>query len=135
MLSSSKAAPNPSIERTHPASRAPPLISNVRRLMDRIAASLVRWGAGLSFVVPIGYFVSLRSFDDVPGSDVGLGIGLTVIAVVTLIVLSALVVVGAIRLWYAALVNKNAENSRYENERAVGAVWVIIAAAITVFLL
>jgi hypothetical protein len=100
--------------------------------MERIAAFLVRWGAALSLLVVIGYFSAQRWIEVPAEGDIGVRLGLVVVAVSGLIVLASLVVIGAIGLWYGVLVKGASDKTRYENERVVGTAFLIIAAVIAV---
>jgi hypothetical protein len=98
--------------------------------MERLAALLIRWGAGLSLLMPFTYWLGIRAIGRTPDDGVGVELGLAIIIVGALLTLVSLVVLGALVLWHAAISKGFAATARFENERFVGTAFLVISGVV-----
>lgn len=103
--------------------------------MERIAALVIRWGAGLSLLVPLASWLTAHAIGPTPGDGAGVEFGLVVLTVGVLLVLASLVAIGALALWYAAISKGRERTARFENERVIGTAFLVILTIVAAFML
>jgi hypothetical protein len=112
-----------------------PVNAGVRKRMDRIAASFVRWGAATTVLLVVGLFAGwnwlTEAADSAQTDSVGVGLGLALLSGVAVIISSSLAGVGALGLWYVALFSRRTDGNRYENERVIGTALLLVCVLMT----